>query len=283
MLPLARGLLAGHSARRAAVPPSEAVFRDTENSTESFGRGAQLTADPGSSSNSRRRVSRVFGAGARAGRGATRNRRARQSELVNVAADARVARVMIDRPHSRLLDRTSTQLPTAAQRVRVNGKGVAWPSRSNPSWPDDLYLEKGRAARAHGFRDLPDGDRRWGHEQPHDEYGHGTHWTASRRQWLDRAAPYRHRPGAHLIGLKCSTRRPRYITTSSRDRHAISCGQTTTSHHHLSSVGRHHSYHRTRSPSPRAAHGDGISVVPPPARRRNATRNAGRRGSSRGQ
>ena len=157
---------------------------------------------------------RVFGRGA-AGRPVGANAQVGEIDnrlLVTVAADARVARVMIDRPAFATLDRTSRAVggTSARSEFRVNGSGVgvAIIDSGITSWHDDLYLEKGRRERERivHFRDFtrPVVSTLWATEQSHDDYGHGTHVAGviAGNGYDSRGARTGIAPGAHLISLK---------------------------------------------------------------------------------
>src|SRR5687768_10284741 len=157
---------------------------------------------------------RVFARGA-AGRPVGANAQVGEIDnrlLVTVAADARVARVMIDRPTFATLDRTSSAVGATSSRsefrVNGNGVGVAIIDSGITSWHDDLYLEKGRRGRERivHFRDFtrPVISTLWTSEQSHDEYGHGTHVAGviAGNGYDSRGARTGIAPGAHLISLK---------------------------------------------------------------------------------
>jgi serine protease AprX len=158
---------------------------------------------------------RVFARGA-AGRAV--GSRARVGELDNamllrVAGDARVARIMVDRPTFATLDRTGAAVGATSSRrdfgVDGRGIGVAIIDSGITSWHDDLYLEKnGRRERERvvHFRDFtrPAVSTLWTVEQPHDEYGHGTHVAGviAGNGHDSKGARTGIAPGAQLIGLK---------------------------------------------------------------------------------
>ena len=133
--------------------------------------------------------------------------------LVTLATDARVARVMVDRPTFATLDRTGGATGSTAARsdfqLDGSGVGVAIIDSGMTSWHDDLYLEdKGRRDRDRivYFRDFtrPAFSGLWMTEQPHDAYGHGTHVAGviAGNGHDSRGARAGVAPGAHLIGLK---------------------------------------------------------------------------------
>src|SRR5688572_5248195 len=150
---------------------------------------------------------RVFGRGA-AGRSVGANAQVGEIDnrlLVTVAADARVARVMIDRPAFATLDRTGSAVgATSARsefRVNGNGVGVAIIDSGITSWHDDLYLEKARRERIVHFKDFTGPVFS---TLSHDEYGHGTHVAGviAGNGYDSRGARTGVAPGAHLISLK---------------------------------------------------------------------------------
>ena len=135
--------------------------------------------------------------------------------LAVVASDPRVARVMVDRPAFATLDRTGRTIGSTAMReefgVTGRGVGVAIIDSGITSHHDDLYRTRGRAAagRVVHFRDFTRAatSTLWStasSEQPHDEYGHGTHVAGiiAGNGADSRGARAGVAPGANLIGLK---------------------------------------------------------------------------------
>ena len=121
--------------------------------------------------------------------------------LLGLAADPRVARVMVDRPAFTTTFRTGAA--TGASLVRQDlgltgrGVGIAVIDSGISAWQDEIAAE-----RIVYFKDFT---REAGDplaSQPSDEYGHGTHVAAIA---AGSGADGRHlgmAPGAHLVGLK---------------------------------------------------------------------------------
>src|SRR5688572_30768344 len=137
--------------------------------------------------------------------------------LATVAADPRVARVMVDRPAFATLDRTGAAIGATGARedfgVDGLGVGVAIVDSGITSWHDDLYLEKGEKGNGRRGRDrivhfkdftTPAISTLWTTEQSHDAYGHGTHVAGviAGNGYDSRGARTGVAPAAHLIGLK---------------------------------------------------------------------------------
>lgn len=121
--------------------------------------------------------------------------------LLGLAADPRVARVMVDRPAFTTIFRTgaATGASLVRQDLGVTGRGVgiAVIDSGISAWQDEIAAE-----RIVYFKDFT---REAGDplaSQPTDEYGHGTH-VASIAAGI--GTDGRHvgiAPGAHLVGLK---------------------------------------------------------------------------------
>jgi serine protease AprX len=130
------------------------------------------------------------------------------SSLRALAADPRVARVMIDRPAFPTLFRTGAAVGVTAARqqfaVTGNGVGVAIIDSGVASWHNDLYLSEGAGPRVVHFKDFTTTATGNASSLPTDGYGHGTHVAGiiagsgadsnGRRTGMA--------PGAHLIALK---------------------------------------------------------------------------------
>ncbi|HXH24940.1 MAG TPA: S8 family peptidase [Vicinamibacterales bacterium] len=141
--------------------------------------------------------------------------RARVAEVDNrllaaIAADPRVDRVMVDRVVFATLERTGAAVGATVVReelgVTGRGIGVAVIDSGVSGWHDDLYRDAARRERVVHFRDfareLP--PRIWVSEQPHDDYGHGTHVAGviAGSGYDSHGARRGIAPGAHLIALK---------------------------------------------------------------------------------
>ena len=132
--------------------------------------------------------------------------------LVSLAADARVARVMIDRPAFATLDRTARAVGAIAAReefgVDGRGVGIAIVDSGITSFHDDLYQSRSRSVtdRVVHFKDFtrPTSKTLWATPTPVDEYGHGTHVAGiiAGSGADSRGSRRGIAPGAHLIGLK---------------------------------------------------------------------------------
>jgi serine protease AprX len=131
--------------------------------------------------------------------------------LVTLAADPRVARVMIDRPAFPTMDRTAGAVGATLVRedfgVDGNGVGVAIVDSGITSYHDDLYLSKNRrSGRVVHFKDFTRvmSKNLWATEVPRDEYGHGTHVAGiiAGNGFDSKGTRAGIAPGAHLIGLK---------------------------------------------------------------------------------
>jgi serine protease AprX len=127
--------------------------------------------------------------------------------LASLAADPRVAHVMVDRPAFATLYRTgrATGAIVARQQYGVTGHGIGVALiDSGIAWHEDLYLGPDGEAHIAYFRDFtrPDGDPLA--SVPSDEYGHGTHVAGIIAGTGYDSAGMRSgmAPGAHLIGLK---------------------------------------------------------------------------------
>ncbi len=143
-----------------------------------------------------------------------RDHRANVAELDNlsllaVAADPRVARVMIDRPAFPTMERTGAAIGATFARTRfdVTGKGIGVAvidSGIAASHPD-LSRSRGSSSVVH-FKDFTnDLDARlWTSSVPYDDYGHGTHVAGiiAGSGYLSDGARAGVAPGARLIGLK---------------------------------------------------------------------------------
>src|SRR5215216_556288 len=129
-----------------------------------------------------------------------------------MAGDARVARVMVDRPAFATLDRTARAVGATTTREEFGldgrGVGIAIIDSGITSWHDDLYQSRSRrvADRVVHFKDFtrPASTTLWATPNPDDEYGHGTHVAGIiAGSGADSGGSRRGiAPGAHLIGLK---------------------------------------------------------------------------------
>jgi serine protease AprX len=158
---------------------------------------------------------RVFGKRSRTGRRI--GRRAQVAELnnfdlVSLAADPRVERVMIDRPTFATLERTGKATGASSARssydVTGQGIGVAVIDSGIASTHDDLTRSGWRISRrvVH-FKDftVESGSNLWLSEgEGHDQFGHGTH-VAGIIAGTGHDSSGKHigvAPGANLVGLK---------------------------------------------------------------------------------
>ena len=130
--------------------------------------------------------------------------------LVTLGADARVARITVDRPTMPTLERTGAAVGAVAafQDFALTGRGVgvAVIDSGITSHHNDIYLSPSgrRDERVVHFRDFSANGRRTRAQNPFDEYGHGTHVagivagngfdSGGLRQGIA--------PRANLIGLK---------------------------------------------------------------------------------
>jgi serine protease AprX len=125
-----------------------------------------------------------------------------------LAADPRVAHVMVDRPAFTTMFRTgrTTGATIAREVFGVTGKGigVALIDSGITGWHDDLYLGPDGANHIAYFKDFtrPDGDPLA--SVPSDDYGHGTHVAGiiAGSGYDSGGARMGMAPDAHLIGLK---------------------------------------------------------------------------------
>ena len=131
--------------------------------------------------------------------------------LVTLAADARVERVMVDRPAFATMERTGASIGAdlARQQFGVSGQGVgvAIIDSGITSWHDDLYRSQwSLVRRVVHFKDFTrdTSPNLWFNDLITDDYGHGTHVagiiagngydSGGRRMGVA--------PNANLIGLK---------------------------------------------------------------------------------
>jgi serine protease AprX len=130
------------------------------------------------------------------------------SALASLAADPRVAHLMVDRPAFATLYRTgrTTGAIVARQEFGVSGHGVGVVLIDSgiAPWHDDLYLGPDGANHIAYFKDFtrPEGDPLA--STPADDYGHGTHVAGiiAGTGYDSGGARSGIAPGAHLIGLK---------------------------------------------------------------------------------
>jgi subtilisin family serine protease len=104
-------------------------------------------------------------------------------QLLNIAGDARVARVTLDHPAWAQNERVgvSTGAALAKQQFNVTGKniGIAVIDSGIATYHDDLYLSKGGgfSPRLAHYKDFTESTSPnvWISRLPSDDYGHGTH------------------------------------------------------------------------------------------------------------
>ena len=128
--------------------------------------------------------------------------------LAALAADPRVARVMVDRPAFTTMFRTgaATGATVARQTFGVTGQGVgvAILDSGITDWHDDLYLGPDGAGKIVHFRDFTRAADDPLAAVVSDDYGHGTHVAGiiAGSGYDSAGARAGIAPGAHLIGLK---------------------------------------------------------------------------------
>jgi serine protease AprX len=132
--------------------------------------------------------------------------------LAAVAADPRVARIMIDRPAFPTLFRTGATIGATGARLQFDvtgrGVGVAIIDSGIAAWHDDLYLVDGvtrTGDRVVHFKDFTRDDAAsTGPDLASDDYGHGTHvaGTIAGSGYDSGGARSGIAPGAHLVALK---------------------------------------------------------------------------------
>src|SRR5687767_2063322 len=157
---------------------------------------------------------RVFARGAAGRRVGTRTQVGEidNSLLATVASDARVARVMIDRPAFPTMERTGTVTGAALAREQFGldgrGVGIAIIDSGITAYHNDLYRTRGRRGgdRIVHFKDFTRAlsSTLWATDHAHDDYGHGTHVAGiiAGSGFESQGARIGIAPGAQLIGLK---------------------------------------------------------------------------------
>jgi serine protease AprX len=130
-------------------------------------------------------------------------------ELTSLAADPRVARIMVDRPVFATLARTRTTVGAVALQQQLRsagcGVGVATIDSGITATHDDLRSENGGTdGRVAYFKDFTREGVAGGAELASDEYGHGTHVSGiiAGSGYDSNGARSGIAPCAHLIVLK---------------------------------------------------------------------------------
>jgi serine protease AprX len=162
----------------------------------------------------------VLGKGAAAGRRLGRSSQVAEldnAELINVASNPHVKRVIFDRPMFATLERTTMSTGAALVREKLGftgkGVGVAVIDSGISNAHDDLYrlspwswsTTNGRVAH---FKDFTVDTKVWSSNPAYDDYGHGTH-VAGIIAGTGYDSNGKHRgiaPGAKVVGLKVMDR-----------------------------------------------------------------------------